>query len=169
MEAIIFIGIAVAVIYFLLKKNRTEPLTQEASDESEWEKELRQAQERLNAALIACRQDHPEATESLCWLAGSDGTVSKQELRTVMRFCVEQGTNINQAAFKDIDKLNAGLRVDNSTTEAEAHSLIQKIASRPTGYRVAFFGVANKLCGNQKNISIKKQKFIKAASELLNN
>jgi len=173
--AIIIIAIiAVAALYFYVVKKTTdtsrsnEAIRRAFEDtESEWEKELRAAQQRLSAALASCQKDHPQAADALCWLAGSDGTVSKQELRILFRFCAEQGTQIDKAAYKDIDNLNAGMSVKVRTTERDAHQSIKALAEKPAAYRLAFYGAANKICGSQKRLSETKQRFIKAAEAII--
>lgn len=165
--AIIILIAVVVVIYFKFMKSAHPPQTSEPRTESAWERELREAQQRLSAALSSCQRDHPEAADALCWLAGSDGTVSKQELRILFRFCQEQGTQIEKAAFKDIDNLNAGMSVKVRSTEAQAHQSIAALASKPAAYRLALYGAANKICGSQKRLSETKQRFLKAAEAII--
>lgn len=171
---ILLILIGAAALYFYFSKKTSSTALGDGAmrrsyeeTESEWDKELRAAQQRLSAALASCQKDHPQATDALCWLAGSDGTVSKQELRILFRFCAEMGTHIDKAAYKDIDNLNAGMSVKVRTKESEAHQSIKALAEKPASYRLAFFGAANKICGSQKRLSETKQRFIKAAETIV--
>lgn len=170
----IIIGIiAVVVFYFFIMKKTHGSTNQSSPDreiervENDWDRELRESQQHLSTALSSCQNDHPQAADALCWLANSDGTVSKQELRILLRFCEEQGTRIDKAAFKAIDNLNAGMSMKVRTTETEAHQAVKTLAGKPAAYRLAFYGAANKICGPQKRISEAKQRFIKAAEAIV--
>ena len=171
--AIIGIIVVTVVAYFFVMKTRASGTNNAALNkeieqiESEWDKELRESQQHLGAALSACQKDHSLAADALCWLAAADGTVSKQELRVLLRFCEEQGTQINKAAFKAIDNLNAGMSMKVRTTESEAHQAITALSEKPAAYRLAFYGAANKIVGSQKRLSEAKRRFIEAASAII--
>jgi len=55
------------------------------------------------------------------------------------------------------------------TNESQAHELLKTMSAKPASYRLAFYGVVNKLCGTQKKISSTKQRFLKASEELATN
>jgi len=167
MGFLVFLGICGAIWFFLAQRGASTP-TQHGLDEVEndLKNEIKADHEALSIALTACQQSHPEAVNALSWLAAQDGAVSKQELRSIFRFCDEQGTAINKLAYKAIDSLNAGMSMNVKTTEAEAHQSIAALANKPAAYRLAFYGAANKLCGSQKNLSAAKQRFLKQAENV---
>lgn len=162
----LLVTVALAIGLKYMKRDKVAPSAHENEEENEWEKELRKSQEHLAAALKACQDNHPQATDALSWLAAADGSVSKQELRTIFRFCADQGTVIDKAAFKAIDDLNAGMTMRVRTTESDAHQAVAALSDKPAAYRLAFYGTANKLCGSQKHINEAKQRFLKAAEGL---
>ena len=123
--------------------------------------------EALSTALASCQEEHQAAVNALTWLAAADGTVSKQELRGIFRFCEDQGTPIDKGAYKAIDSLNAGMSMQVKATEADAHRSISSLTGREAPYRLAFYGAANKLCGSQKQLSQAKQRFLKQAEAIV--
>lgn len=169
---VIFIAICVG-LWFLFTR-RSEPSTPRAPArdmiddiEDDIRRERREHHEALSTALALCQQLHPTAVDALSWLAAADGTVSKQELRGIFRFCEEQGTPINKAAYKAIDSLNAGMSMNVKTTEAEAHHAVASLADKPAAYRLAFYATANKICGSQKSLSPTKERFLKKAASII--
>lgn len=135
--------------------------------EDDIRRERKEHHEALSTALSACQEDHREAVNALTWLAAADGTVSKQELRGIFRFCEEQGSPISKDAYKAIDSLNAGMSMQVKATEADAHLSIAALTKKDASYRLAFYGVANKLCGSQKKLNQAKQRFLKQAEAIV--
>lgn len=161
-----------AGIWFLLRRAKdtrhhesSRGLIDEIEDDIRRERKEHHA--ALSAALSACQETHPSAVGALSWLAASDGTVSKQELRVIFRFCEEQGTPIAKAAYRAIDSLNAGMSMEVKATENDALNSISKLTDKPPAYKLAFYGATNKLCGSQKKLSQAKQRFLKSAEALM--
>jgi hypothetical protein len=164
--------IALAIVagiwfYMYIKSNNNRAETPMDETERNIQRALHQDRQILATALGACQTTHKDAVDALSWLAGADGTVSKQELRLIFRFCEAQGTAIDQAAYKAIDKLNAGLSMNIQSTEADAYRSIAALAGKSGAYKMAFYGAANKLCGSQKQQNRTKERFIKKAEEIL--
>lgn len=169
---LVFLVICGAIWFLLTRHGSTRPAARlPARDmihdiEDDIKRERAMHHEVLSTALAACQKEHPDAVNALSWLAAQDGTVSKQELRNIFRFCAEQGTSINQLAYTAIDSLNAGMSMTVKTTEIEAHQSIESLVNKPVAYRLAFYGATNKLCGSHKNLSQAKQRFLKQAEDI---
>lgn len=168
-NSLIFLILLAVIIWFFIRSQSSKNLPGTPMDEAERniQRALHQDRQILATALGACQTTHKDAVDALSWLAGADGTVSKQELRLIFRFCEAQGTAIDQAAYKAIDKLNAGLSMNIQSTEADAYRSIAALAGKPGAYKMAFYGAANKLCGSQKQQNRTKERFIKKAEEIL--
>lgn len=163
---------AVLVAFFFARgsvRRTSEAPARDMVDEikDDIKRERREHHEALSTALAACQAAHPDAVNALSWLAAADGTVSKQELRGIFRFCEDQGTPIAKGAYKAIDSLNAGMSMNVKTTEAEAHRSIAALADKTAAYKLAFYGTANKLCGSQKSRSPTKERFLKKTASIV--
>jgi len=171
--SIVMFLMACVALWYMLARRGQEPRgaagTRDMVDEikDDIRRERREHHEALSAALAACQAAHPDAVNALSWLAAADGTVSKQELRGIFRFCEDQGTPIPKGAYTAIDSLNAGMSMNVKTTEAEAHRSIAALADKTAAYRLAFYGTANKLCGSQKSRSPTKERFLKKTASIV--
>lgn len=167
---IVALLIVIGIIVFIAGRGKSSKPA-ERSIVEELEDDIRRERKEhhalLSAAMTACNDAHRDAMTALCWLAAADGSVSKQELRTIFRFCAEQGTAINKDTYQTIDSLNAGMSIKVPTSEPDAMSAVAALASQPAAYKLAFFAAANKLCGSQKKIAPAKQRFLKAAESLV--
>lgn len=173
-EAVVAVLFICLALWFLLLRRGSNPpgASPPARDmiddiEADIKRERTTHHEALSTALAACQNGHPDAVNALSWLAAADGTVSKQELRGIFRFCEDQGTPIAKTAYTAIDSLNAGMSMKVKTSETEAHRSIAALADKTTAYRLAFYGTANKLCGSQKQINPTKQRFLKQAEAII--
>lgn len=154
------------IIWRMNQKRDTE--ARSASPEAdESTNRLKQAEHALQAAIASCQENHPHAFKALAWLAASDGTVSKQELRLIFRFCEAQGTQINRDAHEAIDLLNTGLNMSVTGSEKDVHESLSELAGKPLAYKTSFFGAAHALCGTQKRLSQAKQRFLEKAEALI--
>jgi len=166
---VIFSVVILVAIWYMLTRRDSSPPPRSMVDgvEDDIRREQKAHHEALSAALAACQDAHHDAVNALTWLAAADGTVSKQELRGIFRFCEEHGTPIDKAAYKAIDSFNAGMSMQVKASEADAHRSITTLADKDASYRLAFYGAANKLCGSQKQISQAKQRFLKQAEAIV--
>ena len=135
--------------------------------ESEAENERQRALSILSDALNNCLSDHAQAVDALLWLAGSDGTVSKQEARNVFRFCEQQGTQIGKEVYAALEHLNNGMSFKLRKSTPEVMDGVAQLAGKEMRYRVAFIGAAHAICGGSKRISAVKQKFLDQIAKLV--
>jgi hypothetical protein len=164
--------VILAVLWYMLTRLtrsdlRPPPRSMVDDIEDDIKRERKVHAEALSKALSDCQNAHHDAVNALSWLAVADGTVSKQELRGIFRFCEEQGTPIDKEVYKAIDSLNAGMSMQVKSSETDAHRSIAALTSMDAAYRLAFYGAANKLCGSQKQLSQAKQRFLKQAEAIV--
>lgn len=142
--------------------NRFSPAPQQAHDDP-----IEEAHRTLQAAMDVCNTDHAAAAQALLWLAGTDGTISKQEARNLFRFCEKQGSALPNNTNDALEHLNNGMSIRTSRTEIEVEKDLAEIAVRPIQYRAAFLGAAHAICGGNKRISKVKQDFLDRANSLV--
>lgn len=128
---------------------------------------IREAQRTLQAAIEVCNTDHAAAAQALLWLAGTDGTISKQEARNLFRFCEKQGSTLPAGTSEALEYLNSGMTIQSGRTEREVQNDLADIAARPIPYRAAFLGAAHAICGGNKRISKTKQDFLDRVAQLV--
>lgn len=171
METIVFILIAFIAIAAYLKhlfsQSDKKPATTSIAAESESADPLLEARRVLKAAMDKCQNDHEAAYQALLWLAGSDGTISKQEARNVLRFCERQATELPAGTYDALEYLNNGMQISTGRTSKEALADLATLADKPIAYRTAFIGAAHAICGGNKRISKAKQDFLDRASSLM--
>lgn len=139
------------------------PDIQQQPLDSEFEK----AQRTMKAALDICNTEHEPAVQALLWLAGTDGTISKQEARNVFRFCERQGTALPDGTYAALEYLNNGMRLSAGFTPGDALSALVGLTAKPIPYRAAFIGAAHAICGGNKRISKVKQDFLDRADGIV--
>lgn len=135
--------------------------------EDTWKADRERAQQTLSDALGRCIKEHGHAVDALLWLAGSDGTVSKQEARNMFRFCENQGTSIDKEVYESLEHLNNGMSFKLEKSTPEVMDGVAELAKKEIRYRVAFIGAANAICGGSKRISQTKQKFLDRIADLV--
>lgn len=166
MEFIIVVIAAIAIwIYFQFSSVNTESRSNSQSGISP---SLQNSLEKLQRAMGKCQQEHEAATLALTWLASSDGTISRQELRIIVNFCINQGTEIPSSDLAAIDNLNSGLNMKITGGENAALENMAELKSKPMHYRAAFLGATEAICAANKTVNASKKRFLQAARELLN-
>jgi len=128
---------------------------------------LKTAHERLSKILADCQADHHEAASALLWLAGSDGTVSRQELRIIIGFCERQGARVEKSWGSALDFLNSGLNISVTGGEGGAMANITDLRSKPMSYRIAFVGAVEAIIAANKTSNSAKRRLADAARMLV--
>jgi hypothetical protein len=121
----------------------------------------------VTKAIELCTTDHPEATKALLWFASSDGSISKQEIRLLFRFCERFGTKIDKKIDTSLDLVSPKDFIGRQGSQTEAISNTLLLASKPIAYRVAFHGVAHAMQGGNKKPSKNKQLFLDKTESLI--
>lgn len=128
---------------------------------------LQQALKQLTAIIEACQTDHPHATPALLFMAASDGTVSRQELRIILGFCERQGSVFSSDWSDACEHLNAGININVTGGEAGARDNIADLTDKPVKYRAAFLGAAEAIVACNRTTNTTKQRLIKQARDLV--
>jgi len=125
------------------------------------------AKYEVGQAMLNCQKSHPEATSALLWLANADGSISKQEVRLIFKFCEKFGVTIKEDAYKGLDiappKDYLGTRGDLEG----ACNLLRSLRDKPMPYKAALHGAAHAMAGSNKSTSKAKQSFLDTAESLL--
>lgn len=121
----------------------------------------------LTEAMNKCTAQHDEAVSSLIFMAASDGTVSRQELRIIIGFCERQGTVLGKAWVGACDHLNAGLKLSITGGESGARDNIAALSAKPVGYRAAFLGAAEAIVASNKTTNAAKRRLLEQARGLV--
>ena len=165
------IAIALTALVWWLFRRKDRPPASMPVAEAPVKDARRTALERshalLSGTLDRCQDEHAPAVSALLWLAGSDGSVSKQETRNIFRFCEQQGTAIGAEVYTALEHLNNGLSFQLGANESVVTANLAEIAKRDIQYRVAFMGAAHALCGNAKRLSTNKQAFLDKVNQLV--
>lgn len=169
METVVILLLIGAGLWYVIHKfNGDDASASEADhDTNKIDDRLRKASKILNAAIDKCSEDHELAVKSLLWLAGTDGTISKQEARNVFRFCERHGTALPDGTYDALEYLNNGMHISSEYSPRDALSAISGMAAKPIQYRAAFIGAAHAICGGSKRISKVKQDFLDRANGLV--
>lgn len=154
---------AAGIYWAIQQKPRGTP---PATEPPRIDNELESARRRLAEIMSTCEQNHAEAVHSLLWLAGSDGTVSRQELRIIISFCERQGTSIEKGWGRALDRLNSGLNISTTGGESGALSNIEALRDRPLPYRIAYAGAAEAIAAANKTSNAAKRRLVAAAHAL---
>lgn len=128
---------------------------------------LKEARDRLLKIMTICQVDHDEATSSLLWLAGSDGTVSRQELRIIIGFCERQGAPVEKTWGKALEFLNSGLNISVTGGEKGAAANIAALRDKPMSYRIAFVGAVEAIIAANKTSNAAKRRLADSARALV--
>lgn len=154
-------------VMHLFKAERSQPSKHTYYREQPDDDPIEEAHRTLQAAMDVCNTDHAAAAQALLWLAGTDGTISKQEARNLFRFCEKQGSALPNNTNDALEHLNNGMSIRTSRTEIEVEKDLAEIAVRPIQYRAAFLGAAHAICGGNKRISKVKQDFLDKVTKLV--
>lgn len=123
-------------------------------------------QQILTEAFTKCLNDHPDAVPALICLAASDGKVSRQELRIILRFCRKVGSVIDVAAEDAVESVGDGLRLDLKINPKDFPIALKQLKEKESDYRIAFVGAAHQMCGTSKRLSSEKRRFLDMAEQL---
>lgn len=156
--------IAAIYIYYTYTSNS---LPEQPATSRGISKEIEIAQRRLTEIMDTCTKDHPEAVHALTWMSGSDGTVSRQELRIIIGFCERQGAPIRTGWQSVIDYLNSGLSLSTTGGETGAKENIAALSSKPITYRAAFLGAAEAILAANKTTNAAKRRLVESARKLI--
>ena len=107
---------------------------------------LQKSLEDLKLIMDKCQAEHELAVLILTWLAASDGTVSRAELRIIIDFCKNQGTVIENSLISSLDRLNSGLNISVSGKEASVVENIEMLREKSMSYKANFLGAAVAIC-----------------------
>lgn len=157
----------VGYLFRLFNKSDSPTTRVDEHQQEEPDDEFKKAQHTIKAAMDACYADHEPAVHALLWLAGSDGTISKQEARNVFRFCEKQGTALPKGTYDALEYLNNGMHISTNHSLSEALSELATLTAKTIQYRAAFIGAAHAICGGNKRISKAKQDFLDSANRLV--
>jgi hypothetical protein len=114
-----------------------------------------------------CQEAHKEAVLALAWMAPADGIISRQELRIIINFCINQGVHAEQSELQAIEELNKGLNMKTTGGESAALENIKSLMTRPLTYRAAFLGAAEAIAAANKTVNASKKRALNAARELI--
>lgn len=171
METIVILALVVGGLILYLKHSfkasDAAPLGQTNQPQRPDDDPIREASRILKAAMDKCSEDHESAYQALLWLAGSDGTISKQEARNVLRFCERQGTVLPAGTYDALEYLNNGMHISTKRSSSEVLSDLAALGEKTIQYRAAFIGAAHAICGGNKRISKTKQDFLDRANSLV--
>lgn len=121
---------------------------------------LQQALDNLTLIMNKCQVEHELAVLILTWLAASDGTVSRVELRIIIDFCQNQGTVIDNKLISSLDRLNSGLNISVTGKESSIFENIEALKDKPLNYRENFLGAAVAICSSNKTINAAKKRVL---------
>jgi hypothetical protein len=164
---LLVIGALALYLTILFKKSDAPPMEQNSDTDNSDNTHLREAQRTLTTAMGVCREQHRNAFDALLWLAASDGTISKQETRNLLRFCERHGTTLPDSTYDALEHLNSGVHISFQSSLSEALTDLAALAEKPIQYRAAFIGAAHAICGGNKRISKAKQDFLDRANTLV--
>ncbi|MDP1925746.1 MAG: hypothetical protein Q8K57_13310 [Thiobacillus sp.] len=164
---LLLIGVVLWYLIHVFKSGDAAPSVTNHSINKMDDDPLKKASRTLEAAMHKCSEDHDFALQSLLWLAGTDGTISKQEARNVFRFCERQGTVLPAGTYEALEYLNNGMHISTEYSPSEALSALASMVEKPIQYRAAFIGAAHAICGGNKRISKVKQDFLDRTNVLV--
>lgn len=164
---LLIFGAIALYLRHLFKASGAQPIAANRASDKMADDPIREASQIIKAAMDKCTADHGSAVQSLLWLAGADGTISKQEARNVFRFCERQGTVLPGGTYDAIEYLNNGMKISTKHTASEALADLATLEEKPIQYRAAFIGAAHAICGGNKRISKAKQDFLDRANSLV--
>lgn len=164
---LLIIGAVALYLMHIFKEADSKPPGNTSLIERMDDDPIREASRTLKAAMDKCSEDHESAYQALLWLAGSDGTISKQEARNVLRFCERQGTVLPAGTYEALEYLNNGMHISTKRSSSDALSDLAAMGEKTIQYRTAFIGAAHAICGGNKRISKAKQDFLDRAAQLI--
>lgn len=121
----------------------------------------------LEAAIAQCHDEHPHAAAALFFMAGSDGSISRNELRIILGFCERQGTAIGGEWQTAQDHVNAGIKIQTTDNPASVEQHIAALAAKPIAYRAAFLGAIEAINASSKTSSPTKRRILERAQALV--
>jgi hypothetical protein len=125
------------------------------------------AKHAVHQGIQACQKAHPEATAALLWLANADGSISKQEVRLVFKFCEKFGVTISQDAYNGLDIAPPKDYLSTQGDIESACNLVNALRDKPMPYKVALHGTAHAMAGSNKTTSKAKQTLLDTIESLL--
>lgn len=164
---LMLVAIAAVILYFGYSQTKRQPSTPEQNTGRGQNNEIALAKQQLAEIMDACTAAHPEAVHALIFIAGSDGTVSRQELRVIIGFCERQGATIKLGWKSVLDYLNAGLQLSITGGEAGAKENIASLSAKPMAYRAAFLGAAEAILAANSTTNKSKRNLVEQARKLI--
>lgn len=165
MEILLLLVIIGAIAYLMIPSSKKQ--TPKQPDSKPITNRLQSAANTLSKVISDCQSSHPDAFPALAWMAASDGTVSRQELRILIGFCERQGTSI-EATWKDaLEHLNSGMKMSAGGSEKGSIEHISALAKMPINYRAAFLGAAEALAASNRTSNAAKNRILEAARKII--
>lgn len=165
MEILLLLVVIGVIAYLMIPGGKKQAPQQ--PDNKPIPNRLQSVADMLSKVISDCESGHPDAFPALAWMAASDGTVSRQELRILIGFCERQGTSI-EASWKDaLEHLNSGMKMSVGGGEKEATGHISALAEMPINYRAAFLGAAEALAASNRTSSAAKNRILEAARKII--
>jgi hypothetical protein len=161
---VLIAGGAVLIYYIVRAQSSSGPKPAAAPPK---DTPLQIALKQLTSIIDACQESHPHATPALLFIAASDGTVSRQELRIIIGFCERQGSIFSADWSAACEHLNAGININVTGGEAGARDNIADIADKPVKYRAAFLGAAEAIVACNRTTNATKQRLIEQVRSLV--
>lgn len=160
---VVALVIVAVILWKINSKSSNEsllPADSAQSNEKFLSPALQKALDSLTLIMNKCQAEHDLAVVILTWLAASDGTVSRAELRIIIDFCQNQGTVIDNNLISSLDRLNSGLNISVFGKEASVFEKMEELKEKPLNYRANFLGAVVAISSSNKTINVGKKRVL---------